>query len=370
MAPQPLVVDDLALRKSLTSIRTLVTSFQTALESSPETVAHNPQVDLDPFPVLADASKLLKAQITKLSLLVINKPFSPKEVSFILNILTTSVLPALMSGLELCHPRIYPQALYGHVRMSLRIIWRELGSFLSHIPEDEARARHVDDKATLASTGLVWGHCDALAEVGQGGLLKFVDGKVKGYGDLFEDAIAEMEEWDPDDDDDDESESEDDKKGGKAGIIRTPTTSDEEALGQGVARLSLNPQYELKSKVMKRLRLIKLLYPAIRKRRISTFPVDKQSFDSENTFRQVQKMDALIQYMHQFTDLADELAAALYDNMADNLALKLRELSDEALQCVSLAELDWSKTDDEFSVWFGKWKDRFENLCGTNHDGP
>ena len=360
MAPGTNVAEYAALRKSLSSIRALIASFRNSLDSAP-TAQPRISDDLDPLSILADASKLLKAQITKLSLLMINKPFAPKEVRFILEALSTSILPALMSTLELCHPVTYSRAFYDHLRATLRLLWRELDSLLERVSENETRAQEIEEKAVLSSTGLIWERCDSMIETGQGGLGKFADSRISEYASLFEDAITELEEWDPDGEESDLSGSDEGDGTHAEAVICTPTTSDEESLGSGLARLSVSPMHELKVPVMKRLRMVKLLYPAIKKRRVRTFSCGETATTPLDQKALIQRMDEIIQHSQQFTIIADDLAAALYEGTPAEVNRKSQDLSREALHCITIARTNWDRNEDEFTPWFDKWKERFED---------
>ena len=359
MAPSDPSADFLTLRHSISSLRSLLSSFQIALQSSIQEHPPFPQQP-DPLSLFADAAKLLKAQTTKLSLLIINKPFSPKEVNFILNTLSKSVLPSLMSGWELCPAEKYTKALHEHVKSSLRVLWKELLSLLSTIPDNERGLQGQNENATLASTGVLWEQCDALIDLGENGLVVFVDKKVKAYGELFEDAIIELDDWDPDEDDEDEDEGANNR--GKNDVINTPTTSDEERLGEGIAGMALSPLVLLKTCVMKHLRLIKLLYPALRKRRIATFPDATMSVENEGNARRIQILDTLVELTQHFTEHADELAGFLYSGATVDVDDRLGELITESLNTVDFAKLDWYGKEDEFTAWAQKWRSRLGEL--------
>ena len=337
------------LHRAIVSVRSLLDSFQNALQS-PAKAQVNPGTQLDPLPLIADASKLIKAQTTKLSLLMLNSPFSPKEVTLIFNVLLNTTLPALMSGLEFCDPERYTKTLNTHVRSLLRILFKELMGLIRRVPDNESKSQEGDHRPTLASTGILWEQCDALAEIDDKGLLWLVDSKVKVSGELLSDAIDELEDWDPrktqieDDDDEDEDEG---------SPIETPTTSDEERSCETIGDMALTSQMALKVKVLKHLRLIRLLYSALRKRRISTFPQQDIKFGLE-IHGQVKKLNAIVDYAQDFTELADELACFLYDDSSEVLP-KLEVLVARVKACVELTRLSWNAQPDAFTTWIDKW---------------
>lgn len=366
MPPSSLENDLHALEASLANLRALLLSFQTALQSP---LQPQPPITKSPNPLalLSDASKLLKAQTTKLSLLILNKPFSPKEVTFIVTTLTKSVLPALLSGLELCPPERYTRVLHEHVKVSLGVLWREMFNLLDSVPV-EGKDVGVDarGKDALASTGVLWDQCDALTRVGEGGLVNLVDGQVKAYGALLEDAIAELDEWDPDESDNDDSSGDEGNDSGDAAGIDTPTTSEDERLGSGMQKLNISPQNVLKGRILKHLRLIKMLYPALRKQRIATFPnITKSAAEGQlPSAEQIEMLDALVTHMRQFTDDADEIAGAIYADNADEVKRILTVLVAGARACVEVTRKGWEAQDDEYTAWIAKWIARLNELSG------
>ena len=361
MSSQDSQKPEISLQSTLHNVRALLTTFRNALQTATTAPSRSPSSP-NPLALLSDAASLLKAQTTKLSLLLLNKPSSPKEVTYILSTLSKSVLPALMSALELLPSERYTQVLHEHVKTSLGILWRELERLLESVSDDGVIR---DEKVTLASTGVLWEQCDILVRVGEMGVVGFVDTKVKGYGELLEDAIGEMEDWDPDrsDSEQDSSDETDDEKGGDA-VVRTPTTSEDERLEQGMQKLDLSTQTILKVRILKHLRLIRLLYPALRKRRVATFP-DAMRRTAESTLPsvvQVEKLDMLLMHTRCFSEGADEIAGAMYSNDREGAELQLQQLVARARTCVEISSRGWIGQEDEFSAWIAKWTDRLGEL--------
>ncbi|MDI1486073.1 MAG: hypothetical protein OHK93_004263 [Ramalina farinacea] len=354
--------DLFALQNSLASLSALLASLQGALHTAPES-PRPPQLANPPNPLalLSDAAALLKAQTTKLSLLLLNKPFSVREVTHIVSTLSKSIIPALLSVVELLHPSTYTVAVNEHVRGTLGIISRELLRLLKCVPTVPGPdAPAVAEAAPLASTGVLWEQCDELVSVGEIGVRGVVDKGVRGYGELLDDAIAEIEEWDPDgESDEDEDEGGDNQKG--EATVATPTASDEEALEKGVRSLRLSAPHALKARVLKFLRILRLFYPALRKRRIETYPNITRTSTKDDMLpppQQVRRLDELVGFAKQFSEETDELAGALYAHESEEVESKLRALAVESKQCASLMETDWKGQEDEFCTWLRTWQDR------------
>ncbi|KAL9126690.1 MAG: hypothetical protein Q9217_004301 [Psora testacea] len=371
MPPKIMAQDLPSLHKATASLRALLQSFQAAVQQFPPP---RPIIENSPNPLalLSDASRLLKAQTTKLSLLLLNKPFTPSEIAHILDTLAKSVLPALMSGLELCHAERFTRCLYEHVRCTLATVWREVLSLLSSIPDSENDMNGSRGKATLASTGRLWEECDKLIHLADKGLVDLVGEQVGGDCALLEDAIVELNEWDPDENDDDDDDDDGEDASGEEGneeqgsreVVHTPTTSDEERLPKEMGKLTINPRVALKAKALKYLRLVRLLYPALRKRRIRTFPNIMKSTGAGDmpTPQQIQDFDNLTTHTKRFTNEADEIVGRLYENDVQALDWRLGQLANAARSCVTLTRRTWNGKEDEYSAWVDKWMVRLEEL--------
>ena len=275
-----------------------------------------------------------------------------------------------MSALELVPPEKYTRLLHGHVKTSLGIMWREMERLLGSISENGKAGvgDRVEERDALASTGVLWEQCDGLVRLGETGVVGLVDAKVKGYGELLEDAIGELEDWDPDGDDSEgEHTDETDDMESVDGVVCTPTTSEDEVLEQGMRKLDLSTQAVLKARVLKRLRLIRLLYPALRKRRIATFPntTRKAAGTKCPSAEQVEKLDILGMHTKLFSDEADELVGAVYADDREGVERRLQQVVDMAKECVESTRRNWSGQEDEFNAWAMKWTDRLKQLEKT-----
>ena len=367
-----------------------------------------PTSSIVPLALLADSSRLLSAQITKLSLLILNDPFSPKEISHILNRpLCEECLPALASAVELLRPEVYSNCLTRYVKGRVDRVWEQLAELVREIPRDERSLRELrrrgkhdagavvgqgvgthaaSGKGTLASTGVLWNECAKLAALSSGG-----DASNEGTGKdgvkavwretvrsnmaLLEDAIGEIEEWDPDENDDyDDSEADDEEgdapsgKEGKKAITKTPTTSEDEAggLDAKMEQLKINPMLTLKKRVIQHLKLARMLCEALSKRRISTFPPLSNQAKGEDESRtsrtQIKQLDQTIDNTKSFYDEADELAGELYAEDADSVEKRLKAFRTKAMNCVELNRLNWQGEEDIFTTWSDKWRDRLNEI--------
>ena len=358
MAPSKEMDALAALQTAISNLRTLLHSFLSALQSP--SLPHSSIEDSpNPLALLSDASQILKAQITKLSLLLLNKPFTPSAIVFILNSLFNSCLPAMMSALELCPAEKYTELLHHYIQTSLSRVMMQLLDLLASIPQNEHGIENTGGRDTLASTGVLWAECDKMVALGSGGLTQVAAERFEEYRGLLKDAIAELEDWDPND----ESESDTDSLTSNKGTIPGTLTVDN-SLETSIQSLSLSPIAALRTRALSMLRLIRILYPALLKRRILVFPNINITTTGESlpTPLQVRTLDQLIETARQFTEETDEVAGDLYARDEKEGDDRLVKLANMAKLCVERVRTDWSGKEDEFTVWAEKWTVRLEEV--------
>lgn len=348
----------MTLQTTISNLKTLLRRFQTALQS-PAPVHLPIESSLNPLAVLSDASQILKAQTTKLSLLILNKPFTPSAITFILNSLSNSCLPALMSALELCPADKYTSFTHQYIQSSLWRIMMELLNLLGSIPQSERGFEKTADSDTLASTGVLWAECDKMVALGSEGLTKLAADRVEEYHGLLKDAIVELHDWDPDE----ESESDTDSLASNKGNTSSTRPIDA-SLEQSLQDLSLSHIAALRERTLAILPTIRVLYPALIKRRILTFPnIDSASTaESLPTSLCIRSMDTLINHTKQFTEEADEVAGALYAGNEEEVEDRLRKLAEISKTCVEEVRIDWGGKEDKFTAWAEMWMSRLEEV--------
>ena len=356
-----------ALRASIDSTTALVKNFQTALQNHGPSTLHMTDPP-NPLRLLSDSASILKAQTTKLSLLILNKPFTPSAITFILNSLSNQCLPALMSTLELCTPEQWTCFLQQNLRASLSYIMGQYLDLVASIPTDEHGIDAAAGRGVLANTGVLWESCDKLVELASKGLVSLAVQKADAYHALIRDATAELEEWDPselnDNDEDEDSDSDGDSL--QEQVEKThikndgPTPSLSSSATANVAAIA-----QLQTLTLSHLRLIRLLYPALRKRRLLTFPPLTSTTTIPTTspsLPQLKRLGALMNHLKQFSEEADEVAGALYEGQERDVRTRLGQLKDMGIRCVEAAKLDWADIEDQFSEWGDKWVGRLKEM--------
>ena len=350
--------DSLAtLQNTLSSTKALIQSFQAALQSPtpPPSAIQDPP---NPLALLSDASQILKAQTTKLSLLILNKPFTPSAITFILKSLSNSCLPGLISALEICPTTKYTRLLHQHIRSTLLKIMMELLSLIASIPSDEHGIETSTGRNTLASTGVLWAECDKMVDLASKGLVYLAAQRIEDYHGLLKDAIQELEEWDPDEDTDSDTDS---LSSTKQKHASTPTA---DSLASAIEELDISSMATLRQHTLLTLRTVRVIYPALKKRRISTFLniTSASTLESLPASTQIDALDSLIDQAKGFTDAADEIAGALYEGDVEQVKRRLRALRESAEGCAIGVKKGWKGEEDEFTGWTEKWAVRLEEV--------
>ncbi|KAL9611642.1 MAG: hypothetical protein Q9167_003710 [Letrouitia subvulpina] len=342
-----------SLSHQLNALTTVLETFRQTLSSAPTVSTGRSATSTNVLSLLHDSASLLKAQTTKLSLLLLNKPFSPSAIAPILSSVVVDCLPALLSCLQLCLPDIYTSILHKEIRARLNQVIQEFECLARLIPADEKGVEELERKRQeiLSTTGVVWEACDHLIATAQKGLVGLVVERADAWLGLVKDAIEELEEWDPNDDEDGFG-SDDSRCGSEEGHLN------------GVKHYIINAQVaelkKMKEKSLTVVRLIKLLFPAVRKRRLLTFPPIERTSTVE-TFpkkEQVAALDLLIERLHGFSEEIDEVAGALYATSKEQVEERLRNLRHKAKECTDMTKFNWKGKEDEFTAWSCKWMER------------
>ncbi len=231
----------------------------------------------------------------------------------------------------------------------------ELTSLLASIPRDEHGIDETRGRDTLASTGVLWAECDKMRALGLGGLTKIAAERVEEYHGLLKDAIAELEHWDPDEDSESDTDS---LTSNKENTSSAPPVK--ASLEQSVKDFPLSPLTALRNRTLAILRIIRVLYPAIVKRRVLTFPNITSSTTAESlpSLSHIRIFDELIDHTKHFTEETDEIAGALYAGDEEDVENRFTVLAGMAKVCLGEIRLGWGGNEDEFTSWVEKWMAR------------
>ncbi|KAL7806742.1 hypothetical protein V8C26DRAFT_415784 [Trichoderma gracile] len=397
---ESLVQTACALLKQLQDVLASIRNNPSTLPSTtPSSSTSSSSVSTSPLDALAlarDSATLIRAHATKVSLLIINEPFTPTAVSSVLRELVSGPIPGLVASVQACDPNGYTLVFRNELAWRCQRVLAELADLLQRIPNDGKVLKKEKEgfgggggggKGSIASTGVLWAACDKVVGLANGGVGGFFVDKMGEWKDTLSDIMEEMKEWgdeEPDDDDDDDDEEEeDDEDDGVSDLadqvasthISTQTMLDNLMNSHRTIPATdpdrIRPRLESS---LRRLRLVILLYQAITKRRMKKLPPfpppppppqvldttttdkDKDNNSADESAKVPRRLDELSALLQKLPDRFGDLACAFYE-------LRPREIDEAMDQCFldafAVSELlgeAWDGKRDEFTEWTDKFQ--------------
>ncbi|MCJ1361379.1 hypothetical protein MMC16_000478 [Acarospora aff. strigata] len=344
-------VDFADLCRAVTSTTSLLNQFEASLNAPPADAPERPRDTPNILMLVGDSAKLLKAQVTKLSLLVLNKPFTPTAITRILRDVSTSSLPALMTAADLVREKEDGKILSNAIRSNIRRLFTQTKDLFGEIPlrESDLDAVSRSARGTLASTGVVWETCDILIGTGGSGLAGLVVQQAQEYKNLLQDAITELKDW---------------REGGQA---TEPDFSDdfedsgleEDPLNFAEAMPEDDPLLRAQVETaVKTLQHVHLIYPPIIKRRLKRFPATPPTPTLHRQGKpRLEVLDEVMGSLKLIPEEVDELAAACYQQNREDIKSQLASVRKLAVKTMEVLSLNWEDEPDEFTSWSKKWLD-------------
>jgi len=350
-----------ALDDLLTTTLAALTQFTTFLTpDGPSTATPEPIQDPPhPLHVLRDSALLVKAHTTKLSLLAINKPFTPSAIAKVLQQLSATCLPAMMSAVQICSQEkaVWGELMAREVQSRVRRVFREMETLLRELQSiaqgGAGRRGGGGRRDSLSSTGVLWESCDALVELDRLGLPGLAVQKAEQYRDTLKDAIEELKEWAEGEDPD--TEGQDELLDGEDEGVDGDRESVEDIFHAANSMPSDRPELKrLVEEADRKLKKIVLLYTAVIKRRLKTFKPSSDEAEKggpSNVLRLDESMQSLKRIPHQ----VDELASCFYDLDEARVKEMLQKCVSEAKKARGAVVKSWTDEEDEFTAWSAKW---------------
>lgn len=309
-----------------------------------------------------DAASLIKAHSTKLSLLIINEPFTPTAICTVLRELASGPLPALATAIELCDAASYTKIMRSELQWRISKVFTELSVLVKEVPlngkiltkDQKMGTGGTVGKGSLASTGVLWQSCDSLIELKKLGIAGLLIQKAEQYRDTLKDALEELREWGEETSDD---EDEADFDGGEVNAAQAAI--DNIFSGQRhIPEDDTNKVRERLESSLRRLKLVTLMYQAIIKRRLKTLPSlphpalpPELAAKSDEDPGIVQCLDEVMKVLKKIPHVADELANAFYELDNAEIDKRMDECFFSGFAAVELLVLNWEGQKDEFTVW-------------------
>jgi len=344
----------------------LLTHYQSSLAPTKDAAPTTSETEIaDPLDVIKASTKLLKSHTTTLSLLLINPPLTPSAIIAKIGDVTSGPLNSMVTAASYI-PREGQRGDIGdimrtEVKAQVRRLlgtWGEVLAMILKMAEKRQSAKGKDTGPTesekqevLSSTGVLWDVCDALLKLCEDGVVGLVVKKAQEYRAVLLDAIEELKEWGEDvDDDDDEAEGSDDED---------EIFGASNKIGKDNRELK-----ELLDTSVKKLKMIGMLYQALIKRRLKTYPasstLDPTATTNGATSPPCKKLDTLVNTLKTIPETVDDIAGAFYDLDEDEAKETLDKCCVEANSAIGLVRQSWAGEDDEFTTWSGKWASALE----------
>lgn len=339
----------------------------------------------NPLELLRSSSTLLKSHTTTLSLLLINPPLTASAIVTKIGNVSEGPLTGVVAAASYV-PGVGQGGDVGEIMRAemraqvkgLLASWNEVLSIVLSIAQKQgtkqgASVTEAEKQQVLSATGMVWDACDGVEKLCKDGVVGLVVKKAQELRAVLLDAIEELKEWgedvaddeeDDDDDDDDKAENSD----------QDDVFATENKLGKDDKELKA-----LLDKSLKKLKMMGILYQALVKRRLKTYPASSILEPSNNatatnktkskaitekgegqgegeaTQSPSVKLNELMGVLKRIPETVDDIAAAFYDLDADEAQEMLDRCCGEAKTAVNLVRTSWSGQDDEFTAWSEKW---------------
>jgi hypothetical protein len=351
------------------STQALLTHFQSSLAPSAPAVPTTTQpagADLpNPLEAVKASTTLLKSYTTTLSLLLLTPPFTPSALISKISDVSSGALTGMVAAASYV-PQPGQQGDIGSImRTELRAqvrrllgTWGDVLALVLRMAEKRQAATGKDEGPTesekqdvLSSTGVLWDSCDVLLKACTNGIVGVVMKKAQELRAVLLDAIEELKEWGEDvDDDEDEAEGSDDEFADEDDIFGASNK-----LGKDDTALK-----ELLDVSVKKLKMVSMLYQALAKRRLKTFPTETLDASKDADANSLKKLDELMGLLKELPETVDDLASAFYDLDEAEAKTTLEKCSGEAKRAAELVRQSWTGSDDEFTAWSEKWVSAFD----------
>jgi hypothetical protein len=350
---------------------TLLSRFlETLTSTSTDTKASSSITDPpNPLHVFRDSAQLVKAHTTKLSLLVLNKPFTPSAISGELKSAVEVCLLGMMGALEIMEGDASKEtapakqlgsrwgatmvkesrARIAKVVREMRVMVQEVRNVLddeNYSQQDASSSNKSTSRDTLSSTGVVWEACDHLIELERLGVAGLAVQKAEQYRETLLDALTELKGWV------EEADEEDDEGYNTDGF--------EDDFKDYFGESSKIPKGDtaLRSQVddsLRKLKTISFLFQAVSKRRFKTFPSALPDLVA------TRRLEDTLSYLRTIPETVDELAASFYALDGNEAQSHLEACIAAAMHSNEIMKLDWFGNEDEFTQWCMKWRDAMKN---------
>jgi hypothetical protein len=327
-----------------------------------------PTAPLDVLSLAHDAATLIRAHSTKISLLIINDPFTPTAIAKVIKELLAGPLPALATSAQLCTPARYTRTLQAELAWKNGRVLKELKALLSQIPKDGKilsgdKKTAAPGKGSIATTAVLWSACDDVVAFAKRGFAGNLVHKVEEGRDTVRDVMEELKEWgeEVDDDNDDDDDGDEEVSEITNGVDNAHLDSLQSAQDlvdewmsseRHIPRDDPDKMRQRLEVCLRRIRLTTLLYQATVKRRLKTLPKLPPAPETGIAAR----VDEVMERIKKLPDGLGNLALAFYQLDPAEVDRLMEQCFGEAVEVSEMLAKGWEGQEDEFTEWAGKFR--------------
>ncbi|KAI0408494.1 hypothetical protein F4802DRAFT_415757 [Xylaria palmicola] len=326
---------------------------------------------VDALALAHDSASLIKAHTTKLSLLIINEPFTPSAIARVLRELVAGPIPAIASAVQLCTADKYTDVARQDLAWRCHRVLKELRGLVQVIPLDgkilptNRKNGANGEKGSIVTTGVIWAACDDVMLLKKLGVAGLLVKKAEEYRDTLQDVLEELKEWSEEIDEEDEEDSDDDNDEEEDedvqhitnGLQNTHVSAAQQMIddlmtSQRIPRDDPDRIRERLDSCLKRLRLTILLYSAITKRRIKTLP----TLPTDEASPVPRRIDEVYPILKRLPHRFGEVACAFYDLDTAAIDSALDSCFFDAFAAAEMLKVPWTGNQDGFTDWADKFQ--------------
>ncbi|KAI0534314.1 hypothetical protein GGR58DRAFT_63665 [Xylaria digitata] len=371
-----------SLKTLVQSVVTLITQFENNLHavafdkalpdsSTPLPAPHAAASSVDALSLAHDSASLVKAHTTKLSLLIINEPFTPSAIAKVLRELVAGPIPATATAVQVCTADTYTAIVRQDLAWRCYRVLKELRGLIEAIPLNgkilptDRKNGANGDKGSIVTTGVIWAACDDVILLKRLGVAGLLVQKAQEYKDTLQDVLEELKEWseeveeDEEEDEDEEHEEHEEDESVQHITdelqnthVSTQQMIDDLMTSHRIPRNDPNRIRERLDSCLKRLRLTTLLYSALIQRRIKTLP----SLPTEQATPIARRLDEVYSILKSLPHRFGDLACAFYDLDTGAIDKEMDSCFFDAFAAAEMLKMPWAGTQDRFTEWADKFQ--------------
>lgn len=329
--------------------------------STPPSTSFTPQ-SIDAFALAGDSASLIRAHSTKLSLLIINEPFTPSAIAKVLQELVAGPVPGIASAVQICAAERYTAVARQDLASRSHRVLKELRGLIDVIPLDgkilpaEKKDGVKGDKGSIAATGVIWAACDDVISLRNLGVANLLVKKVQQYRDTLQDVLDELKEWKEEGEEQEEDEDADEVEYVTNQLHTTHLSAqdmvDDFMNTRHIPRDDQDKIGERLETCLKRLRLTTLLYTAIVKRRLKVLP----PLPASDPTPVAKRLDEVLAVLKRIPDQFNEVACSFYELEPDAIDRAMDTCFFDAFAASEMLMKPWEGDRDEFSAWVEKFQ--------------